>query len=431
MRLNIHIPDPEVEETLHSLLVTASRLSAYHSFRTFTGAIFKHPSDGRGWSWNYKRLCAYLDPCRATAGALLHNMLLLPYLVPFMPPEAARIAERRLDGDRRIQSEGVKSVWREVNGKPLRYCPLCTQIQMKRLGRSIWLRPHQLERVEVCWRHAVRLVSVSPHRTKPFLPHECPDQSVIYSFDKSEIWLARQSHELLVSNHPPSEPSVRKKVYQQQAARLRYGRRRIDCDTMSLHLVDSFGPLFFERVMGTSRIGDLAQYVESTIYGEDPSIRPINQLLCIHALFGEQRYFFEKVRGMNDSSAARVTARIGNSTSHSSILHRQIFLSELKKSGERVMASLHEKYPHTHAWILRNALSWSRRKVAELIQGPDRLKVLQRRAAEERDRLARERELRRRAMSAIGGSEPLDFIKDPDDTPIHDLADLTAQLRNY
>src|SRR4051812_20834554 len=102
MHLNIFVPEPEPEETLHGLLVTAWRLSAYQNFLNFTAAIFKHPSDGRGWSWDYKRLRSYLDPCRVTSSALLHNMLLLPYLIPFMPPEVARTAERRLDGDRRV-----------------------------------------------------------------------------------------------------------------------------------------------------------------------------------------------------------------------------------------------------------------------------------------------------------------------------------------
>ncbi len=404
MLSNVVVLEPEPEETLHSVLITGWRLSAHQSFPNFTKAIFKHVSDGRGWSWDYRRIGPYFDPCRATGWALLHKTLLLPYLLPFMPPEVALAAPRRIDGDRRIGGGDTELAWRHFLASPLKYCPRCVQLQMSHLHRSIWLRPHQLDRVDVCWRHSVKLISVKPHRSKPFFPNECDDQTISYSFDRSAIWLARQSRELLTGNHPPSDPKVRQLVYQERAARIGYGRgTRIDCQRIAVHLLQTFGSSFFKRMMGNCEARNIANYVRLTIHGDDPSIRPINQLLCIHALFGEQRHFFERVRSADATTFGDKSGSDRKNEAAQSAVHRDIFLKQLTSSGQDVMAHLAKRYPLSHEWIVHHALAWSRRKIAEQIQGPDRARVLRHRAANLLAKAKREREELRRRMSPAPG----------------------------
>lgn len=401
---NLVILEPEPEETLHSVLITGWRLSAYQSFPQFTRAIFKHVSDGRGWSWDYRRICPYFDPCRATGWALLHKTLLLPYLVPFMPPEVARAAPRRVDGDRRIIGGDTDLYWRHYLASPLKYCPRCVQLQMSRFHRSMWLRPHQLDRVDVCWRHSIKLVSVRPHPSKPLFPNECEDQAISYSHDRSAIWLARQSNELLTGNHPPSDPKVRQHIYQERAARIGYGRgTRIDFRLIAVHLLQTFGSSFFKRMMGNCDVKHIATYMRLTILGDDPSIRPINQLLCIQALFGEQRHFFERVRAASTTTSCRTSDSDRRNEASQSAVHRNIFLEQLKSSGQEVMTHLSKRYPLSHEWIVQNALAWSRRKIAEQVQGPDRARVLRLRAADLLAKAKREREELRRSMSPDKG----------------------------
>lgn len=164
---------------MHSLLIHAYRLSAFTSFRDFTEVLFGRPSDGRGWSWRFKRVGKHLDSCKVTAWALLQGTLLLPYLMPFMSPEAARIGQNRLDGGHRTGERGVRPAWHINNNRPLNYCPLCVRMHMRRFRRSMWLRCHQLDGVNACWRHAVNLIGVNQNPATPQLPHEFPDQNQV------------------------------------------------------------------------------------------------------------------------------------------------------------------------------------------------------------------------------------------------------------
>lgn len=89
---------------------------------------------------------------------------------------------------------------------------------------------------------------------------------------------------------------------------------------------------------------------------------------------------------------------------HSSEKTQNIFLQELETNGLDVMVHLDDRYPMTHGWIPKYALSWSRRKLAEQVpHGPERAATL-RAAARERYLLAEsERDRQHRAMSTIGG----------------------------
>lgn len=405
MRLpHIYVPSPEPDETLHSLLIAAFRLSGHANFLDFTKLIFRMPSDGRGWSWRYKSICTYLDPCKKTSWALLQGTLQLPYLTPFMTPETANRGDNRLDGDVRIDSDALKSVWSIHNKRPLNYCPVCVASNIRRLGRSVWLRSHQLPHVIVCWQHAVRLIRVQQRFAYPLLPHEFNLQKVEYCFSQSDIWLAKQSRELLLAGHQPSLPEHRKEVYRNRAVRLGYvDSGRIDSMALAAHLSKHFNREFFDRVIDGTKREWLAGIVHRVVSGQEPAIRPHHHLLCIDALFGEQRLFFQQLRQVQagQPSDAKPTSDDEGGTAH---VHKSIFLHELQVSGRDVMLRLIDRYPLTHEWILKNALVWSRRKIAKLVpHGPDRENILRVAA---RERLSEETEIRdrrRRALSAIGG----------------------------
>lgn len=393
MHSNIVVLEPEPEETLHSVLITGWRLSGFFTFPFFTKSLFRHVSDGRGWSWDYKRICPYFDPCRMTGWALLHKTLLLPSITPFMPPEVANAGYRRIDGDRRIFGCDTEPVWRPFLNDPLKYCPICTQTQLMRHHRSFWLRPHQLDHVEVCWRHKVKLISAIPNRGVSKFPHEYVDQTIISSKNFSEIWLAQQAYELLISNHSASDSKIRQHVYLNQAIRIGYRNgKRIDYQSMANHLINTFGSVFLDRVMQTSEARHIATRIKITINGEDSIIRPVNHLLCIQVLFGDQSQFFQRVRSAAPPNLEKTLKAINQEKSEKSNIHRDIFIKELKSKGLEVMTELDKRFPLTHAWILKHALVWSRRKIAEHIQGPNRIQILRQRASDLRMKSKREKE---------------------------------------
>lgn len=405
MRLpHIHIPPPEPDETLHSLLIAAFRLSGHANFLDFTKLIFRMPSDGRGWSWRYKSICAYLDPCKKTSWALLQGALQLPYLTPFMTPEAANRGDNRLDGDIRIDPDALKSAWSINNKRPLNYCPVCVVSNIRQLGRSIWLRSHQLPHVNVCWRHSVRLVTVQQRFASPLLPHEFNLQKPVYCSSQPDLWLARQTRELLLAGHQPSLPEHRKEVYRTRALRLGYvNSGRIDSMAVAAHLTKRFNREFFDRVISGTKREWLAAIVHRIVSGQEPVIRPHHHLLCIDALFGEQRLFFQQLRHVQagQPSDVKSTSEDEGEGAH---VHKSIFLHELQLSGRDVMLRLNVRFPLTHAWILKNALAWSRIKIAKLVpQSPDREKTLRAAARERRSEETAIRDRRRRALSAVGG----------------------------
>jgi hypothetical protein len=362
-----NFPQPEADETLHSLLIHAYRLSGFTSFRDFTEVLFGSPSDGRGWSWRFKKVGKHLDSCKVTAWALLQGTLLLPYLMPFMSPEVARIGQNRLDGGHRTGEHGVQPAWHINNSRPLNYCPLCVRMHMRRFRRSMWLRCHQLDGVNVCWRHAVNLVGVRQSRTEPQFPHEFPGQTISYNFNKSDLWLAKQSRILLHASHGPTTADLRKMTYRTQAERVGYGKAtRIDYFQIAVHLLRRFGRPFVQRILGSFEVDHVTGLVHSTINGGDIGIRPANHILCIEVLFGEQLKFFQALKGhagkvLEDNANLSSLHKDEPSTSR---VHKKIFLEELALSGRDVMVALDRKFPHTHTWIITNALHWSRRRLS-------------------------------------------------------------------
>lgn len=394
--------EPEPEETLHSVLITGWRLSAYYTFSFFTKSIFNQITDGRGWSWNYKRICPYFDPCRSTASALLSRTLQLPYVVPFLSPAIANAGLRRLDGDRRLPKSDKEAAWRPFLNRPLKYCPKCVQVQISRLHRSFWLRPHQLDSVEVCWRHGIRLVSVMPFHGKSLFPHEYSDQLATPCRNFGDLWLARQSFELLRGNHAASEPWARKAVYQKQATRIGYCTgKRVDFHTMALHLLETFGKGFFNKIMRTTDAKHIASCLRSTVLGEDICVRPINHLLCIQVLFGDQHLFFQRVRDEVGYPKEVGSQKGIPADGNQSTIHRQIFLDQVNSDGPNVMNALAKRFPLTHSWILQHALTWSRRRISEVLYGPDRDRMIRKQAEDLNGKPEKERkELKRRLEEA-------------------------------
>lgn len=361
-----NFPQPEADETLHSLLIHAYRLSGFTSFSDFTEVLFGMPSDGRGWSWRFKKLGKHLDSCKVTAWGLLQGTLLLPYLMPFMSPEAARIGQNRLDGGHRSGEHGVRPAWHINNNRPLNYCPLCVRMHMRRFRRSMWLRCHQLDGVNACWRHAVNLIGVRQNCATPQLPHEFPDQTISYNFSKSDLWLAKQSRILLQASHGPTAADIRKITYRAQAELVGYGKAtRIDYFQIAVHLLRRFDRPFVQRILGSFEVDYVTGLVHSTITGGDIGIRPTNHILCIEVLFGEQLNFFQALRtqarkSFDDTPSNSSLTKNDPSTSR---VHKRIFLEELALSGRDVMVALNRKFPLTHTWIVTNALHWSRRRL--------------------------------------------------------------------
>ena len=362
-----NFPQPELDETLHSLLIRAHRLSGFSNFRTFTEAILGRPSDGRGWSWRYKKVGRYLDSCKITAWAILQGTLLLPYLMPFMSPEAARLGQNRLDGGHRTGDDGVLPAWHINNSRPLRYCPLCARQQQKRLGISVWLRSHQLDGVNVCWRHAVSLVDVTQHRISPLLPHEFPNQTIRYEFNKFDLWLAKQTRVLLQTSHGPTSSEIIKTTYRAQAARLGYKKTpSIDYFLIASHLLKRFDRRFIERIFGSSDIERVTKMVHRTITASTIGIRPTNHILCIEVLFGEQHNFFLAIRKHTDKDSVeeKKTPEDQRNQLATTLIHKKIFLEVLATHRREVMSELNRNFPLTHQWIVTHALHWSRRRLS-------------------------------------------------------------------
>ena len=440
MRLpHIQVPPPEPDESLHSLLIAAFRFSGHANFRDFTELIFRKPSDGRGWSWRYKSICGYLDPCKKTGQALLQGTLQLPYLIPFMDPEVASHGANRLDGDSRTDPDALRLAWGINNKRPLNYCPICVLLNIRRLGRSLWLRSHQLPGVNVCWRHAVHLIKVQQQFGSPLLPHEFDNQKVEYCFSKSDIWLARQARELLLACHQPSLPEHRREVYRARALRLGYVvSGRIDSMALASHLVRRFNRTFFDRVYGGTKREWLAGIVHRIVSGQESGVQPNHHLLCIDALFGEQRLFFDQLRLIQTGQAPgdQSSGDVGRNKDGSALVHKEIFLRELQTSGRDVMLHLNDRFPLTHEWILKNALAWSRYKIAKLVpKSPERESTLRAAARERRSEEVAVRDRQRRALSAIGG-EPTQVIApsnngEAPEHAFHELADRLSTFRDF
>ena len=162
-----------------------------------------------------------------------------------------------------------------------------------------------------------------------------------------------------------------------------------------------------------------------------------HHLLCIDALFGEQRLFFDQLRLVQtgQTTFGQSSSDVGRDKGGSALVHKEIFLLELQRSGRDVMLHLNDRFPLTHEWILKNALAWSRQKIAKLVpQGPERESTLRAAARERQSEEAAVRDRRRRAMSAIGGV-PTQAIAPSNDREasehaFHELADKLSTFRN-
>ena len=404
-------------------------------FRGFTKLIFGMPSDGRGVSRRFNSIGVYLDPCKSTALAVLNSTLLSPFITPFRSPEDAKQYENRLDGDYSKGSRGRKPNWDIRNRRPLRYCPLCVKNSLKTTGRSAWLRSHQLEGVEVCWKHGACLISVFQAPLFPKLPHEFDDQHTVYCFNKAKVWWARQTRELLRANHAPSLSVHRREVYRTQAALLGYGSpKRIDSSLIASHILQKFGNVFLNQLFGQLDRKRLTLLVHATISGCETSLRPTIHLLCIDALFGEQRSFFQKLRAQKSNSASSILMDEDMKKERREFkVHRRVFLSELKTHGRDVMLHLDRNFPLTHTWILTNDLMWSRRRIAQLIPlGPDRLATLRTEARQQQLLGNSIRDERRRAI-ARGGHDFGSVSIDPsvERAAAYAFVRMAAQLRTY
>ena len=429
------MPPPEEDETLHSLLIVAFRLSGHMCFRSFTKLIFGMPSDGRGACWRFKSIGVYLDPCRATASAVLNSTLLSSFITPFRSPEDAKRFENRLDGDYSKECGGRKPNWEIRNRRPLRYCPICVRNGLKTTGRSAWLRSHQLAGVEVCWKHGAFLISVLQTPRFPKLPHEFDDQHAVYCFNKAKVWWARQTRELLWANHAPSLSVHRREVYRTQAALLGYGsHKRIDSNLIASHILQKFGNAFLNQIIGGYDRKRLTQLVYSAISGCETSLHPTIHILCIDALFGEQRTFFQKLRAQKSNSASSILVDQDlKEERHEVNVHRRVFLSELKIHGRDVMLYLDRHFPLTHSWILANDLMWSRRRIAQLVpDGPDRLATLRTEARLQQLMGNSIRDERRRVI-ARGGHDFESMRVDPlsERAAAYAFVRMAAQLRAF
>lgn len=403
---NIFFPSPEADEMLHSLVITGYRLSGYSSFKEFKQQIYKCHSDGRNWHPDYPYIIKHLDSCRFTGKAMLYNMLQLPYHIPFMTPVS--LAMNNLGGSRAESPANALARPMQRMGPRLNYCPKCLQRQLGIYGRSLWERSHQLKFVSVCWRHGTKLISVEQRVQHPLLPADFEIPEIEYVFDSREIWLADQSRDLLVGNHGPSNLAAMAALYRARAIRLGYTRgRTIDYATIVDHLKKRFQEDFLLRTMQCADLDG----VRSAIYAAMNSVRlaahPIHHLFCIEVLFGDQRLFFSQLKALSRSeeTAERDAALNPEETGP---VHKQIFMGELRRSGQEVMVALHKNFPFTHSWILRNALVWSRRKIAELtVQGPKRPSQLRLAAKHRKFREALEEQMSRRAIHANAAAKVL------------------------
>lgn len=107
----------------------------------------------------------------------------------------------------------------------------------------------------------------------------------------------------------------------------------------------------------------------------------------------------------------------------------------LQASGHDVMCHLDAQFPLTHRWILKNALAWSRRRIAKIVpQGPDRESILRAAARQRQSEETAARNLQRRALSAIG-SEPSQNIVptnngEPSEHVFHELVDEVGSYKD-
>lgn len=221
--------------------------------------------------------------------------------------------------------------------------------------------------MNVCWRHAVSLIEVIQHRTVPLLPHEFPNQTIHYEFNKFDLWLATQTRMLLQASHGPTSVEVLKATYRTQAERIGYKKApSIDYFLIASHLLKRFDRQFIERIFGSSEIDRVTKMVHRTITASNIGIRPTNHILCIEVLFGEQRSFFlalKKHLNQGEGDEKKSTRARGNQQA-STLIHKKIFLEVLATNGREVMSELKRSFPLTHDWIVTHALHWSRRRLS-------------------------------------------------------------------
>lgn len=362
---NIFLPDPEPDEMLHSVLIVGHRLSGYANMKDFTRSLFGMDVDGRTWTVKYQRLAKHLNSCRSTGTAILQNTLNVPYLIPFMTEHSLAfhcLSNAKLDPAKRYAdniNKGARSA--------LSYCPMCVKRQLGMYRRTFWERSHQLRLVTTCWRHGTKLIVAHQNSSAPWLPSEFEDQTVEYVFDKNEVWLARQSRALLLGNYGPSDRKAMTALYRSRAIRLGYTNgNRIDYAAMAEDLRKRFGDKFLMRTMEFADIKDLSKHLHETVNAKLSAAYPIRHLFCIEVLFGDQRLFFKMLAALTHAQRNPGAAASKILPSIPGVVHKQIFFTEMQKSGQNVMVELIKNYPLTHSWILSHALTWARRKIAAL-----------------------------------------------------------------
>ncbi|HEV2800384.1 MAG TPA: TnsD family transposase [Pyrinomonadaceae bacterium] len=157
-----HFPTPYADELLYSLCARYSTRVSYSSAKSVIQELFGTTSGAATIDLpnNLCHLSAALPAGSSlTTERLINRHTILPFFSPFLPCERVM----QLEGDMRsgrgqagYMRSGIMAS-RIPTPTHLRFCPVCTQEDEKRIKETYWRRTHQVSGVEVCPAHEVFL----------------------------------------------------------------------------------------------------------------------------------------------------------------------------------------------------------------------------------------------------------------------------------
>jgi hypothetical protein len=156
-------PDPYPDELLYSVCARFSYRTKYLGNKAYT---LKELFGNRcatatiALPCHLEHLVSVLPPGHSyTVERLINYNTLLPFYRPFLPPERVMRLQEMMRGASSQAAHLISGTTPSSIRSPnwLRFCPICTEDDKKRLGEGYWHRLHQLPGVEVCPIHKVFL----------------------------------------------------------------------------------------------------------------------------------------------------------------------------------------------------------------------------------------------------------------------------------
>ncbi|QBP77692.1 hypothetical protein E2K99_23070 [Herbaspirillum huttiense] len=297
------------DELLYSWVGRLGELNAYCNPKDFMGLIYG----------NRNALISPDLPCRLRAlvsllgenfpfesiGATIEQGTLYPYHRPFVDVPVHESVVRRMEGN----GNGLKLFLGRVANRfrasaPLKYCPICLELERANWGYGIWHRSHNVPSALCCHKHAILLKSsVNPteqsHRGFIVMPPRYCHEEIYMRPTSGQLRMTIFGVAALHAGVPSIPAQVRAKLYLRQAQRKGYLKNDGSPSIPSLgraicERYDDFeGIAFRERLLATEN--NPMRWIRDLLFRPERSLHPIMHLLLIDILWGSWQSFVDEV----------------------------------------------------------------------------------------------------------------------------------------